>query len=380
MSLKAISLAWLAVVTAAALPLRASAHGTLELPASRALTCHAESADQPRSAACQAAREAGGIQQVHDWNGVRIGNAAGNHRNLVPDGKLCSAGSANFRGLDLARADWPRTFIAPTSDRAYTFVWRASTRHATQYFKYYITREGWRPDKPLRWRDLEAFATVPGSAVNETGGRYRMTVQLPQRRAGNHLIFSVWQRSDSPEAFYACADVAFPHDGLPVSPASWEDQGSVGAVGKLAVGTRLTFRVMDTDARDVAKHVLEITAANAEADAWSYELARKVNAESHFFRIGELQANGAVASVVPQASASRNRVYVSKHNVGYHFEIDKETELPDVANVWLEGKTYEIDHVVMYRGQQYRCLQRHTAWRGAGWNPVAAPALWHIVR
>ena len=380
MSLKAISLAGLALVTAAVSPLRASAHGTLELPASRALTCHAEGAEQPRSAACQAARVVGGIQQFHDWNGVRIGNAAGNHRNLLPDGKLCSAASANFRGLDLARADWPRTFIAPTPDRAYTFVWRASTRHATQYFKYYITRDGWRPDTPLRWSDLELFATVPGSAVNEAGGRYRMTVQLPPRKAGNHLIFSVWQRSDGPEAFYACADVAFPADGLPVTLASWEDQGSVGAVGKLAVGTRLTFRVMDPDARDVAKHVLEITAANAEADAWSYELARKVNAESHIFRVGELQATGAVASVVPQASANRNRVYVSKGNVGYHFEIDKETELPDSPNGWLEGRTYEKHHVVMYQGQQYRCMQRHTAWRGTGWNPVAAPALWRVVR
>ena len=33
-----------------------------------------------------------------------------------------------------------------------------------------------------------------------------MTCPLPPR-SGRHVIFHVWQRDDSPEAFYACVDV-----------------------------------------------------------------------------------------------------------------------------------------------------------------------------
>ena len=36
-----------------------------------------------------------------------IGTAAGRHKQLIPDGKLCSAGRDKYRGLDLARGDWP---------------------------------------------------------------------------------------------------------------------------------------------------------------------------------------------------------------------------------------------------------------------------------
>ncbi|WP_328796398.1 lytic polysaccharide monooxygenase [Halosaccharopolyspora lacisalsi] len=28
-------------------------------------------------------------------------------------------------------------------------------------------------------------------------------------KSGRHIIYSVWQRSDSPEAFYNCSDVLF---------------------------------------------------------------------------------------------------------------------------------------------------------------------------
>lgn len=37
---------------------------------------------------------------------MNIANAAGKHRELIPDGKLCSAANDKFKGLDLPRADW----------------------------------------------------------------------------------------------------------------------------------------------------------------------------------------------------------------------------------------------------------------------------------
>jgi len=38
------------------------------------------------------------------------------------------------------------------------------------------------------------------------GEVYRMVCPLPVR-SGRHVIYHVWQRDDSPEAFYACVDV-----------------------------------------------------------------------------------------------------------------------------------------------------------------------------
>ncbi len=393
MSQVAIRAAYLALAIAAA-PLTAHAHGTMELPASRALTCFNEGAEQPKSGGCKAAKAVGGSQQFYDWNGVRQGNAGGNHRAVVPDGKLCSAGSAQFSGLDLARTDWPQTSIVPTPSGDYTFVWRATAHHATQYFKYYITRDGWDPTQPLRWSDLQEFASLPGSAATNDGQRYRMTVRLPQGKKGSHMIYSVWQRADSPEAFYACADVKFPRDGVPAPSFNWEELGPFVAAGDLAAGTKVTFRVMDAGGRDVARHTLDITAANGRASLWSYQLAQKVNAESHVFRIGELQTQNGVSSFVPQTSTEKNRVYHNKSYPGYQYALDKEVPSTagqpaggadhggshDGGSSWKEGKSYETGDVVTYQGRKYTCLQRHTAWSGAGWTPATTPALWGAMR
>ncbi|WP_319458735.1 lytic polysaccharide monooxygenase auxiliary activity family 9 protein [Micromonospora sp. RTP1Z1] len=86
----------------------------------------------------------------------------------------------------------------------WTFAYRATAPRGT--FELYVTRDGYRPTQPLRWADLELFHTATDPAL--TDGRYRMTARLPQR-AGRHLIYLIWQRSDSTEAFYTCSDVTF---------------------------------------------------------------------------------------------------------------------------------------------------------------------------
>jgi chitin-binding protein len=41
-----------------------------------------------------------------------------------------------------------------------------------------------------------------------SGGFYTFSGSLPAR-SGKQLLYAVWQRSDSPEAFYSCSDVDF---------------------------------------------------------------------------------------------------------------------------------------------------------------------------
>jgi hypothetical protein len=49
------------------------------------------------------------------------------------------------------------------------------------------------------------------------------------------------------------------------------------------------------------------------------------------------------------------------------------------APEWREGVTYTAGTHVVYNGTEYVALVTHTAWVGAGWTPVAAPALWAAV-
>ncbi|MFJ7156851.1 lytic polysaccharide monooxygenase [Streptomyces sp. NPDC101118] len=208
----------------------AAAHGSMTDPVSRVAACHAEGPEAPKSAACKAAVAAGGTQPLYDWNGVNIANAAGKHRSLIPDGKLCSAGNDKYRGLDLARADWPASRMSPGT---HTFHYRGTAPHRGS-FALYITRDGYDPKRPLKWSDLESkpFAKVTDPRMQ--GGDYVFTGKVP-RKSGRHLIYSIWQRSDSPEAFYTCSDVVFGGGGGG-GGTSGGSGGSAGSTGGTSGG------------------------------------------------------------------------------------------------------------------------------------------------
>ncbi|WP_019066204.1 lytic polysaccharide monooxygenase auxiliary activity family 9 protein [Streptomyces hokutonensis] len=202
-----LGMAPLVLAALAAAP--AAAHGSMGDPVSRVAQCYAEGPENPKSAACRAAVAAGGTQALYDWNGIRIGDANGQHQTLIPDGRLCSANNDEFKGLDLARADWPATSV---SSGSYTFKYRVTAPHKGT-FKVYLTKSGYDPSQPLAWADLDlehpvATATDPVAS----GGFYTFSGTLPQR-SGRQLLYAIWQRSDSPEAFYSCSDVSFGGSG-----------------------------------------------------------------------------------------------------------------------------------------------------------------------
>ncbi|WP_441245951.1 lytic polysaccharide monooxygenase auxiliary activity family 9 protein [Kitasatospora sp. McL0602] len=188
----------------------AYAHGSMQNPLSRLEGCYLEGAEHPVSAACRAAVATGGTAALYDWMSLRIGDAAGRHRELIPDGKLCSAGQDTYRGLDLPRADWPATNL--TSGAAYTFTFRATAPHKGT-FQLYLTNASYSPTKPLTWANLDAtpFLTVTDPQLAD--GSYLLPGTIPAGRTGRQLLYAIWQRSDSPEAFYSCSDVVFDGSG-----------------------------------------------------------------------------------------------------------------------------------------------------------------------
>ncbi|MFJ4004877.1 lytic polysaccharide monooxygenase [Streptomyces sp. NPDC090023] len=208
-----LGLAPLALSVLAAAP--ASAHGSMGAPVSRVAQCFAEGPESPKSAACQAAVAAGGTQALYDWNGIRIGDAGGRHQRLIPDGKLCGAGNDEFKGLDLARADWPATAV---HSGPYTFKYRVTAPHKGT-FEVYATKPGYDPAKPLTWSDLDlAHPVATSTDPVATDGFYTFSGTLPDR-TGRQMLYAVWQRSDSPEAFYSCSDVDFGGAAAPAGTA-----------------------------------------------------------------------------------------------------------------------------------------------------------------
>ena len=190
----------------------AAAHGSLSNPPSRSYACHLENPENPTSAACKAAVAAGGSQAFYDWHEVSLLDAGGRSREIIPDGKLCSAGREKYRGLDLPRADWPATKV---SAGPLTVTYHATAPHANSNFQFFITRQGYQPTQPLRWADLVPVATFnnqnPTTFTN-------WTITLPQR-TGRHILYSIWQRvQGSAEAFYTCSDVDFGGGTTPTPP------------------------------------------------------------------------------------------------------------------------------------------------------------------
>ncbi|WP_229371369.1 lytic polysaccharide monooxygenase auxiliary activity family 9 protein [Umezawaea beigongshangensis] len=188
----------------------ALAHGSMTYPSSRTHACyedgraHGNGDLNPTNPACVQAVAIGGKQPLWDWFGNLISNAAGRHQQIIPDGHLCGP-QVKYDGYNLARADWPSTQLR--AGAPITFRYNAWAPHPGTW-QQYVTKDGFNPAAPLKWSDLEAqpFDQITNPPL--AGGEYRWNATLPNK-TGRHVIYSIWQRSDSPEAFYSCSDVVF---------------------------------------------------------------------------------------------------------------------------------------------------------------------------
>ncbi|MEU0116439.1 lytic polysaccharide monooxygenase [Streptomyces bobili] len=184
----------------------AQAHGAPTTPVSRVYACSPDGGSPSRSAACRAAVASNGAPFTA-WDNLRVANVNGRDRSTIPDGQLCSGGLPAYRGLDLARPDWPSTRLTPGGTLRMTYV---STIPHTGTFRFYLTKPGYDPSKPLTWDDLpeRPFAQVKDPELRD--GAYRLTAELPAGRTGHQVLYTVWQNSSTPDTYYSCSDVVFP--------------------------------------------------------------------------------------------------------------------------------------------------------------------------
>jgi len=186
-----------ATAVAAAVPLLtavpAFAHGYTTSPPSRSYRCA-----QHQVADC------GSIQyEPQSVEGPKGFPQAG-----PPDGHICSANHGEFAQLDEPRGGtWPAAAV--TGGASYAFTWTFTAIHATTSFRYFVTKAGYDPARPLTRAALDS---TPFLQVNYNGQRPPNPVThrgtLPARH-GRQLIVAVWDIDDTANAFYSCADVVF---------------------------------------------------------------------------------------------------------------------------------------------------------------------------
>merc|ERR1712157_514025 len=89
------------------------------------------------------------------------------------------------------------------------------------YVDSYITKNGLNIaniNRELTWEDFEEtpfcrFNEMTGLTDFRSSNFNEFDCTIPDDRVGSHVIFQVWQRDDSPEAFYSCADVVLSQGG-----------------------------------------------------------------------------------------------------------------------------------------------------------------------
>lgn len=236
----------------------ASAHGAPMDPGSRTYLCYLDALNgsgalEPSNPACAAALEEGGANAFYNWFAVLQSDGQGRTEGFLNDGELCSGGSGayDFSGFDLPRDDWPSTSLTSGATMEFTYnVWA----HHPGTFHLYVTNDSYDPTQPLTWDMLEDepfhSETDPPyrGDVGTIEAEYYWDAELPAGLSGQHLIYMVWERSDSPETFYSCSDVVF--DG-------GSGEVSVPGGGELAdaeLAERFTAPVAEAHGADHAHH------------------------------------------------------------------------------------------------------------------------------
>lgn len=211
------------------LPGAALGHGGTDRPPARTYLC----ANDRSSEMCARAWSAN-PQALYDWMEVNLGDVAGRHRRRIPNGELCSAGRAKYAAFD-APGPWRATRLRPGRDGRVTVHYKATAPHATRYFRYYLTKPGFDPrTERLGWGDLQP---VYDSGALPAQASYTFKMALP-KRTGRAILYVVWQRSDSPEAFYGCSDVVLSGGGSAPTRTSSPSPSSTRR-------TKVTTRIVD---------------------------------------------------------------------------------------------------------------------------------------
>ncbi|ODP26207.1 GlcNAc-binding protein [Paenibacillus nuruki] len=143
------------------------------------------------------------------------------------DGHIASGGVAGFGPLDdQTSTRWHKTDI---KTGALKVQWKLTAQHATASWKYYITKQGWNPNEPLKRSTLQEIAVINDKGA-KPAANVSHTINIPSDRSGYHVILGVWDISDTANAFYQVIDVNITGQGTGgTTPTTPTDPGQPSA-------------------------------------------------------------------------------------------------------------------------------------------------------
>lgn len=424
----------LAVICTILLSEKASAHGYVDSPGSRAILCK-----NGQNTDCGAI-----VYEPQSLEAPKGFPAAG-----PADGKIASAGGI-FPKLDEQSATrWAKVNISSGPN---TFTWKLTAAHATTSWKYYITKPDWNPNAPL---SRDSFDLTPFCSVDYGGVRppftYSDTCNVPQR-TGYHVILAVWEIADTANAFYNVIDVNFGggtggDTQAPTAPSglaysavtassvnlSWgASSDNVGVTGYriyngsaqiaavsggtlnynvtgLSANTAYSFQVKAVDAAgnlSAASNAVTVTTSPAANDnqaptapgnlhvmgtptSSSVTLMWNASADNVGVTGYKIYRGTALAGTV-SGTTTEFTVSGLSANTAYTFtvravdaagnesaasnSVSATTAAPSEAQPWAANVAYTVGTLVSYNGNTYECRQSHTSL--VGWEPSNVPALW----
>lgn len=413
---------------------KASAHGYIDGPASRAYLCKTG-----------VNKDCGAVQyEPQSLEALKGFPAAG-----PADGKIASANGA-FPEMDQQSATrWSKVNITAGTN---TFHWTLTAAHATSTWKYYITKENWNPNAPLT---RDSFDLTPFCSVDYKGKQppksYSDTCNVPQR-TGYHVILAVWEVADTANAFYNVLDVDFGGSNssdtqAPTAPvsltasnvtantvtlswgASTDNVGVTGykvyngnslvgsvpgstlsyTVTGLTPSTAYSFNVKAVDAAGnqspasnsatvttgpaandtVAPtapgnlHVMGTPTASSVSLMWSASTDNVGVTGYRVYKGSELVAtvSGTTTDYVVTGLSAETTYSFTVYAVdaagnvsAASNAVQATTAAAPAAQPWAAGVAYAAGDQVSYNGSVYECLQPHTSI--VGWEPANVPAIW----
>ncbi|MFC5823445.1 lytic polysaccharide monooxygenase auxiliary activity family 9 protein [Nonomuraea insulae] len=129
------------------------------------------------------------------------------------DGRIASAGQAFAAVLDEPRADWDKHPVR--AGETLEVVWHFHAPHKTRRFSYFLTTDGWNPEKPLARAQFPAEPIATFQNNEQPFWEHDLLpadptvhhVPLPEDRSGYHVLLAVWEVADTPNAFYQVIDL-----------------------------------------------------------------------------------------------------------------------------------------------------------------------------
>ncbi|MEE3327124.1 MAG: glycosyl hydrolase family 18 protein [Myxococcota bacterium] len=335
-------------------PSAAWTHGGLDDPATRSYACRFLDEDGEMCAQAWNANP----QALYDWMEINIGDAGGVHEPRIPDGELCSAGRAKYGALDTP-GNWPVTTLSPTADGVYDMSFVPHAPHATEYFRFYLTREGFDPETDsLNWSDLELVhdsGPISYTRMADEGDDFGFQMELPER-PGRHILYLIWQRSDSLEAFYGCSDVEFSAfadenpdyptlDGQPSPPSSPSDDESTPPASDPMGGSGHVDVTLTTASDWGAGFCADASVTNHTHSEIVWEATLAVPGEVVSFwdsRITAASADSGASSTVEVRGESWNQTLAAHASTTFGFCVDRTTSSSELATVIPSSDSHDM--------------------------------------